>query len=177
MFQELETSRLKLREIKISDAESMFSYAGNRETTKSMSWKTHTSIEMTMEYIRSIIPLYESGIFYDWAIELKSNMSMIGTCGLINVQKNLDYAEIGYIIHQDYHRKGYGYEAVSRLIEFSFLDLSLKKLYARIFPENSASICLVQKCGFSLEEKPEHFISKEHRCFGSLSFSIVNKQI
>ncbi|MDH5718622.1 MAG: GNAT family N-acetyltransferase [Spirochaetia bacterium] len=174
MFKEIVTERLHLRKIKSLDAESMFSYAGNKETTKYMAWPTHNSIEETQEYIKSIMPLYKTKKYYDWAIELKENGKMIGTCGFVNVQANKEFAEIGYIIHQDYHKKGYGTEAVQSLIEFGFKTLRLKKIYARIYKENKISIRLAKKCKFTLEVQPEHCLAKDHICFGALSYSIKN---
>ncbi|MDH5720346.1 MAG: GNAT family N-acetyltransferase [Spirochaetia bacterium] len=176
MFKEIVTERLRLRKIKLSDAKSMFLYAANKETTRYMGWQTHNSIEETNEYLKSIMPLYKTKKYYDWAIELKENGKMIGTCGFVNVQTNKEFAEIGYIIHQDYHKKGYGTEAVQSLIEFGFKTLRLTKIYARIYKENKISIRLAKKCGFTLEVQPEHPLTKDHICSGALSYSIKNAE-
>jgi len=172
----IDTRRLILRPIETGDLEPIYKYARDPDHTRYMGWKTHQSPEDTKKFIDSVLQLYKIGEYYDWAITLKLSSQLIGTCGLSNLNRQKSFAEAGYIIDPDHLHQGYGFEALSAMIDFVFSTLKLNRLYARIFKENQASITLAEKAGFIHTPTPDDPIEKNHICRGADSWVIDQKR-
>ncbi|QGJ72299.1 Hypothetical protein PBC10988_40170 [Planctomycetales bacterium 10988] len=56
--------------------------------------------------------------------------------------------EIGYRIHANFRRQGYGVEAVEALIAWGFRQPKVRTIIARVDPENLPSKRLLEKLGF-----------------------------
>ena len=57
--------------------------------------------------------------------------------------------EIGYALKRSAWGKGYATEACRRLVQFAFSETSLKKILATFYEENTESIHVLAKVGFS----------------------------
>ncbi len=147
----LETSRLILRKIEKDDYKDINEYSSNPEVSRFLTWSEHESLDYTKEYTRYIIKKYKTGEFLDWALVLKANSKMIGTCGFTSFDIANSKAEIGYVISDDYWNNSYATEAVQRVMEYAFLELGINRLEARTMVGNIASEKLLEKCGFCLE--------------------------
>ena len=161
----LETDRLCLRKIRIEDASDMFSYSSSADVTKYLLWYPHEDLHYTEQYIEYLQERYAVGDFYDWAIVLKENNRMIGTCGFTNFDLTNNSAEIGYVLHSDYHGNGYAAEAARCVIAFGFDSLELTRISAICMTENKASLRVMQKCGMVQEGimRSAVFAKGEHR--------------
>ena len=60
-------------------------------------------------------------------------------------------AEIGYWIGEAYWNKGIGTDALFQMTDYAFHKLNLKKLFAPVIEGNSASMRILEKCGYILE--------------------------
>jgi len=73
----------------------------------------------------------------------------IGLIDLFDFDPKNKRAGIGIIIQHEVHRNnGFGNEALSLLIDYSFQQLQLHQLYANIYTENKPSISLFTTFGF-----------------------------
>ena len=142
----LETDRLMLRPITLDDAEDLFEYASDPENTKH-TFPTHQSIEET-EWV--ISNLFMSSPLGNFAIELKENGKMIGTCDL-RVNESEKSAELAYAINKKYWGNGYAPEAAKRLLELAFQDLKIERLWAKFSSKNPASGRVMEKIGMEKE--------------------------
>lgn len=142
----LETDRLILRPITLDDAEDLFEYASDFETTQH-TFPTHQSIEET-EWI--IANLFMSAPLGNYAIELKENQKMIGTCDL-RINEGEKSAELAYAINKQYWGNGYAPEAAKRLLELAFNDLKVERLWAKFSSQNPASGRVMEKIGMEKE--------------------------
>ena len=70
---ELETERLLLRKMRLSDAEAMFSYASDPEVTRHVLWETHGSMVESENFLRFAGEGYERGDFGGWGVVLKAS--------------------------------------------------------------------------------------------------------
>ena len=147
----LETDRLTLRGMRVSDAADMFSYARRPSVTAYLTWDPHGSIEETREYLTYIGQRYRTGDFYDWAVVHKEDGHMIGTCGFTSFNCPADSAEIGYVLNPNYGGQGYATEAVRRVLTFGFEELSLHRIEARFIEGNTPSLRLMERVGMTLE--------------------------
>ena len=72
----LETDRLILRKVTISDAQDMFdNWASNPNVTKFMTWPTHSNIEITKMVLSNWVNSYENFTYYPWGIVIKKTNS------------------------------------------------------------------------------------------------------
>lgn len=147
----LHTERLSLRAMHPIDAEDMYDYARRPEVTKYLLWKEHKSVGYTKDYLFYIGTRYALGDFYDWAIIDRESRRMIGTCGFTRIDAANDCAEIGYVLNPDFHGKGYATEAVKKIIDFGFSELSFNRIEARFMKGNEASLRLMQRVGMTFE--------------------------
>ena len=147
----LETPRLILRPMRVSDREDMYDYASRDEVTESLLWRTHASRDHTQRYLSYVTSLYRSGEFFDFAIEYRENGKMIGTCGFAAIDEKNDSVEVGYVISPDYRGMGVAPEALGAVLRLAFCDMSVNRVEARYMSENSASRRVMEKCGMTFE--------------------------
>ena len=147
----LETERLILRGMRVSDAEDMFNYARRPSVTQYLTWDPHRSAEETREYLTYVGQRYRTGDFYDWALVCKEDSRMIGTCGFTSFNCPADSAEIGYVLNPDYQGKGLATEAVRRVLDFGFGELNLHRIEAHFIEGNTSSLHLMERVGMTFE--------------------------
>ena len=147
----LETERLLLRPMRVCDAADMFEYAQNPEVTRYLLWQPHRDIGHTRAYLEYLGGRYRLGMHYEWAVILKSEDRMIGTCGFASVDCPHNKAEIGYVLNPRYRGQGLMPEAVSRVLRFGFDMMGLHRIEARYMIGNDASRRVMDKVGMSFE--------------------------
>ena len=59
--------------------------------------------------------------------------------------------EIGYKFDAAFQHQGYAREAVAKVLNIAFTDLSLHRVFARVMPENTPSLRLLEVIGFTCE--------------------------
>ena len=70
-----------------------------------------------------------------------------------------DVKELGIAITAAKQNKGFGTEAVKRIIQYGFETLGLKKIVLRTNLENARAIHVYQKCGFTIYgQTEEHYL-------------------
>jgi len=151
-FPVLNTNRLHLRSVKEGDAPEFYWLRNSKEVMKYIELPGFP----TLEYAKSrILSLNESRLQNEgisWAITLKENSEVL--IGWI-LYKSIDLmnhrAEVGYLLHPDYWRKGIVQEALQAVLDFGFNTLNFHSLEAFVNPENEASINLLEKFGFVKE--------------------------
>ena len=141
------------------------------EVTRYLLWSPHPDITHTRDYLRYIASRYATGSFYDWAVVLKSNGKMIGTCGFTSFDSPHDSAEIGYVLNPAYHGMGIATEAVRAILSFGFDRLALHRIEARFMEGNTASLRVMEKVGMRFEgyQRESMFVKGTYRTIGCCS--------
>lgn len=147
----LETERLRLRRMLVTDSTDMFEYSSDPKVTKYLTWYPHPDADYTHDYLEYIGTKYRTGDFYDWAITLRSNGKMIGTCGFTRFNFTDDSAEVGYVLNPAYWGQGIAPEALSAVLKFGFDKLSLNRMEAKYIDGNDASRRVMEKVGMKYE--------------------------
>lgn len=147
----LTTARLEIRPMKWSDADDMFAYAHRPDVTRYLLWRPHPNLDYTRQYLAYITTRYRTGDYYDWALTLRENGQMIGTCGFTRIEPAHDLGEIGYVLNPDYWGQGLATEAVREILRFGFETLRLHRIEARYMVGNDASRRVMEKCGMTFE--------------------------
>ncbi len=175
-FPIINTERLLLRDIRISDINDMFEYASHDIITQYVLWDTHNSPNDSMVFINLTLKEYKTGNHYDWGIELKSNGKFIGTVGFPNMDIKNRNAELGFVVSQDYCGKGIATEAAKAVLEFGFEELKLHRIWAEHFQDNNASKKVIQKLGMIYEGTMRESVCKNNVFHNLLFHSILEKK-
>jgi len=142
----LETERLILREFSLLDAESLFALNTNPNVLQYSGDVPFASISDSELFIRNYSSYAEYG-YGRWAVILKSSNEFIGWCG-IKFHPNLNYTDLGFRFFEMFWNQGFATESGRAVINYSFAQLNLKELVARVENENLASIRVLQKLDF-----------------------------
>lgn len=140
----IETERLIIRPITEKDFDDICQYGCDEETGQYMiHWpKTKDQIKAFINDSITSMDL-ECPTWYEFIMQLKSTSGIIGN---ITLKINKSEAEIGWISNKEYWNNGYMSEAVNRVIDFAFHDLSICKIVATCTDKNIASYKVMEKC-------------------------------
>ncbi len=141
----LTTERLVLRPLQIDDAESLHGAFSDRDLMTYWSSGPHENIAQTREYIRENA---ESGDYPTWAITYDGGEALGWT---VFIPHREGIREIGYILRRDAWGRGIAFEAASRIVEYGFVELRLRRIFADVDPDNRPSVNLLEKLGFKRE--------------------------
>lgn len=147
----IDTPRLLLRRMKVSDSEDMYEYSCQDKVTKYLLWQSHPDHRYTKDYLSYIQGRYRAGEFYDWAIVHKDSGKMIGTCGFAKLDFENNSAEVGYVLNPVFWNCGYATEALKHVVDFGFRVLNLHRIEARYIVGNEVSRRVMEKCGMTFE--------------------------
>lgn len=149
----LETNRLILRPIGLSDAEAIFAYAKNPNVSLYTLWEPHQSVQDSLDYIKDyVFDYYSQGIPEPFGIALKDNpQRIIGTVGCFWTSKQAKSMELAYAISEEYWGKGLVAEASQAVMAYCFKEFSLKRIQARCKIENKSSARVMEKIGMTYE--------------------------
>lgn len=146
----LETERLILRPFEENDFEAVHSYASIAENIQYMVWgpneESHTKAFISQAIAKS---KEISCSNYQYAAVLKSSGKLIGACDIAIWGE--DEAGIGWILHRDYWKQGFGTEMGSRILEFGFEELRLHRIVAHCDTENYGSYRVMERIGMRRE--------------------------
>ena len=148
---DLETPRLRLRPLKLSDAPGVFKIHSDPQTLEYWGSELMAKPSDAVEIIQANLGWVKAGNCIYWAIEQKATEGLIGTCTLFKIDDQNRRAEIGYILNRDYWRQGLMTEILSVVIDYAFGQLDLHRLEADTDPENKSSLALLKKFGFRKE--------------------------
>src|SRR5262245_3993919 len=148
----LETNRIVLRHLVLSDAADLYRIYMDPETIKFMG-KAPDTVEEERDHIQShIVHHYEKYGVGLWATVLKENNRFIGRCGLMRKQiEGVEEVEIAYLLDREYWGKGLATEAAEAIIKHGSAKYGFRRIVAVIHPQNVASIRVAEKIGMKYE--------------------------
>lgn len=147
----LETPRLWLRPFEEEDAADVYAYARDPWVGPIAGWAPHKSVEESREVIRTVFSAP-----HVFAMELRQSGRVIGSVGLLGgppagICPVCPDDEIGYALSRDYWGSGLVPEAVKAVLEYSFTELRLKRVWCAHYAGNWRSNRVMEKCGFSYQ--------------------------
>jgi ribosomal-protein-alanine N-acetyltransferase len=156
-FPKLFGTLVNLREIVINDAQDITHLLMNYNVSKHL-WEIPNpySIDDALEFIKCANSDFNTLKALHFAIESKiiprsrNNLKFVGTISVKNIDLVNKKADLGYWIGEQYWGRGIATECLKLIIDYAFsAELGLKQLCAYVFPENKASIRVLEKNGMN----------------------------
>ena len=133
-----ETERLYLRELNQTDFKSLCKILRDKEAM--YSYEGAVSDIEVHEWLDRQIFHYQKWGFGLWAVILKKTDELIGQCGLtMQMWKDKEVLEIGYLFQRRYWHKGYAVEAAKACKKYAFEILNADEVCSIIRDTNTAS--------------------------------------
>lgn len=163
-----ETERLYAREFVKDDADGVFEYAGNIESSGFQPFSPE-SYEDVVKFVESRLAeqLKEKRGYFDLVLCLKDTDEMVGAMGLY-LSEDRRQGELGYNLKKRFWGRGYATEAARGFLRFGFLGLELHRITAKCDDRNAASYRVMERLGMRREA---HFIKDTYtRVFGRMGW-------
>ncbi|MBI3127869.1 MAG: GNAT family N-acetyltransferase [Candidatus Tectomicrobia bacterium] len=155
-FIPLETARLILRPASPADAPAIEPLLSEWEVARHTARVPHPFPEGGAEaWLALASGEREAGRGLMLAIEEKAAGRLTGCIGL-ETGDNEGRLEIGYWIGRPFWGRGYATEAVRALTGWAFGHLPIREIKAGVFPDNAASMRVLEKAGFRLAGRGVH---------------------
>ena len=163
----INTNRLILRPIKISDAEAVFSWGSDPRVNKTVIYPLYTKVDDVKKWIKSI---KESD--NEFLITLKDG-TPIGSCS-VGYDKELKGYNLGCNFHRNYWHQGYATEVLTAMIDWAKQN-GAKEFVIRHFDFNQASAHLAKKLNFTYEKTMDFHKAGEPQPFKALIYRFIVK--
>ena len=150
--EKLETKRLILRKFRMEDYLAMYNnWACEDIVTKFLTWPTHSNPEVTKSVLTDWINNYSKKDYYNWAIELKSEKTIIGNISVVNYREETMLAILGYCMGSKWWGNGIMPESASAVLKYLFEEVGFNRIAADHDKNNPKSGRVMQKIGMKYE--------------------------
>ena len=143
----IKTSRLTITTFSLDLAQSVYENSQDDDTRRFVPDEVYDSVEEAREAIEFLMSRYDSadGPFV-YPIITNDGGKNIGYVQLCKLDEGA--WEIGYHIAKAFTDKGYATEAVKAFLPAMAQKLNIKEVYGICLAENTASVRVLEKCGF-----------------------------
>lgn len=153
----IETERLILRELRLTDLERLFRLDSDPKVHKYLGNKPVKTLAESEKMLASIIQQYDERGIGRWAAIEKSTGDFIGWSGLrLNTEYVMNgyasFYDVGYRLLPEYWGKGYATESGKAAITYAFNTLKLPEVYGITELGNQASHKALLKIGLTYIE-------------------------
>lgn len=153
----IETERLILRELRITDLDGMFELDSDPEVHKYLGNKPVKTKNESQKILDSVLQQYQERGIGRWAAIEKASGDFIGWSGLrLNTEYNMNgftkYYDVGYRLIKRYWGKGFATESGKAAVDYASNNLKLPELYATTEIGNQASHNVLLKIGLAYVE-------------------------
>jgi [ribosomal protein S5]-alanine N-acetyltransferase len=147
----LETTRLRLRQAVLSDADFFVQLLNDPAWLRNIGDRGIRSQSDAETYIRnSIWASHERYGYGMYVLQLKATDSPIGLCGLVK-REYLSDPDLGFALLPTCSGLGYAFEAAVGVMSYAREVLGIQRLYAIVNASNDRSIRLLERLGFDHE--------------------------
>ena len=143
----LETERLLVRELTLSDVDDLFelySYEGMTDYMEGL-YPYEEEYAYQKAYIENMYGFFGYGM---WLVFEKKSGKLIGRAGVEHREALDGELELGYAIGTPWQGMGYATEVCLGILTYVKEELGFDKIVSLVEPENKASVHLLQKIGF-----------------------------
>ena len=171
----LTTPRLLLRPFREGDAAELYDYAKDPRVGPIAGWPPHTSVENSLEIIRTVFSA--PNVF---AVADRESGRVIGSAGFVGEHRNelpSPDDELGYALSPAFWGQGLIPEASRALIRWGFTELGLETIWCNHYDGNARSRRVIEKCGFQYEGTiRQGFRRYDGQVFDDMCYSILKEE-
>jgi len=156
-LQRIVTKSLLLREITVSDVQSVFGIFSNPKVTEHYDCYPFTEESQAKDWVDRQISSYKEhgNRGCRWAIALRDNPNkLIGSCGFHSANENFKSFDVGYELHPDYWGQGIATEALYGMINHCLendVPFKVNRISATTDVVSPKSISVLNRLGFKEE--------------------------
>lgn len=176
---EIETKRLLLRPIRITDVDEFYAFASVEGVGEAAGWPHHKSKKESFDILSMLVS--DNNIF---AMVYKDNGKVIGTIGFHKSWANeeeeflsLKSKELGYVLSMDYWGRGLMVEAVNAVIDYFFNKTELEAITVAHFIGNDRSKRVIEKCGFKFYKESTYFAYQLDKEFADRRYILLKPKL
>ena len=144
----INTSRLTIKTFSLDMVQSVYENSQDDDTRHFVPDEVYDSVEEAREAIEFLMSRYDSAdgpvVYPIITNDDGKNIGYVQLCKLENGSW-----EIGYHIAKGFTGKGYASEAVKAFLPAMAQKLNIKEVYGICLAENTASVRVLEKCGFT----------------------------
>ena len=145
----IQTDRLILRVPNHSDARAIFDgYAQDVDVVRYLPWRPHKTITDTEEYLAKCQAGWTAGSDLTWALTIRGDDQLIG---MIAIRPRGYKHDFGYVLARAHWGRGLMTEAARAIVDLSFTDPEVRRVWAVCDIDNRASARVLEKIGFEQE--------------------------
>jgi len=146
----IETKRLRLRRVTLSDADARFMLrlVNDPGWLANIGDRNVRDLEQSRAYIQKTLDMYEKYGFGSLVMELKDTGEPIGTCGLVK-RDSVEDVEVGYALLPEFRGRGLAIEGGNAVIDYARDVLKLERVAAIVTPANLDSIKVLERLGLA----------------------------
>lgn len=148
----LETDRLVVRELALSDMNALFelySYEGMTDYMEGL-YPYEEEYEYQKAYIANMYRFFGYGM---WLVFEKESGKLVGRAGVEHREELEGELELGYAIGTPWQGKGYATEVCAGIMQYVREELGFEEICSLVQPENAVSVHLLEKWGFVSERE------------------------
>ena len=152
----LPAGRITLRRLRPADTDALLAYRSLPEVARYQGYEPYD--RPAAEQLIDGQQHQPFGLPDQWlqlGIALSESDQLIGDCGIHFLTREPQLIEIGFTLSPAYQRRGYGTEAIRRLVDFLFGQTDTRRIIATTDAENEPARRLLLRVGFRQEA---HFI-------------------
>ena len=143
----METKNLIIRDSIFSDCQLFAEWEADPEVSEFFTIDDDRDYESV---VKEYIDCDRQDKFLQMTLTLKPNEGPIGRLVISNINERNDSLKIAriYIASPENRHKGYGKEAMKKILEYAFLNLHMERVTTTIFPKNKIAEYLLDSLGF-----------------------------
>lgn len=147
MYKNIETERLIIRPINLTDSKFIIELVNSKGWLKFIGNRNISTLDDAEKYIQKII---DSPNFYYSVFELKATKKPIGIVTFLN-RVEQKFPDIGFAMLSEYEKNGYSFEASRKYLDEIIQSNRYENIIAITIPDNQKSIKLLTKLGLEYE--------------------------
>jgi RimJ/RimL family protein N-acetyltransferase len=177
MFEAIETERLRIRDVVLSDRDAFHAYM-KRETY----WRYVPIEPPTLEWVETLVKNCireqdrDPRTHYFLAAVLKETGAVVGEAILRVENFRHGQAEIGWGVDSEHTGRGLGTEIGQAMLQLGF-SLGLHRLYARCRTQNTASLRIMAKLGMTEEGTLRENVNARGEWWSSAQWSVLRTDV
>lgn len=167
-------SKIILRPIEKSDVPKLVEWVNDEETTRYLSIYLPMNTFDEENWVENLSKNKSTDIVF--GIESLKEKTLIGNIGLHGINFVARKANLGIFIgEEEYRGKGYGTEAIKKVIEYAFFTVNLRKITLSVLSFNERAKKCYKKCGFQVEGVFKEGFFKEGEYVDEIFMSVFRK--